>query len=292
MSPLILSWNSISILISELCKKAARQLNVLKRIGKYLCKLGKLNIYYSFILSNFNFCPLTWHFCGETYTKKLEKIQERALRFIYEDYTSDYETLLSRSKLPSLKLRRMRIMALEVHKIIYKQGPTYLHDLVNVKESSFNFRYKNTANIPQVRTTSYGSNSFRSSAPKLWNSLPQHFRDEVNYERFRGLINAWSGESCSCSFCLWSLCTRFCCCVNLQIIFLSVVISSLLVHYEFVLSVAYKLNVLLNVKCAFECWSSMTIPILYIALSSCSCDHCQSGLVHIWYEGIRVLAYF
>ena len=188
--------------ISELCKKAARQLNVLKRIGKYLCKLGKLNIYYSFILSNFNFCPLTWHFCGETYTKKLEKIQERALRFIYEDYTSDYETLLSRSKLPSLKLRRMRIMALEVHKIIYKQGPTYLHDLVNVKESSFNFRYKNTANIPQVRTTSYGSNSFRSSAPKLWNSLPQHFRDEVNYERFRGLINAWSGESCSCSFCL------------------------------------------------------------------------------------------
>ena len=59
--------------ISELCKKADRQLNVLKRIGKYLCKLGKLNIFYFFILSNFNFCPLTWHFCGETYTKKLEK---------------------------------------------------------------------------------------------------------------------------------------------------------------------------------------------------------------------------
>jgi len=55
-----------------------RQLNVLKRIGKHLCKLGKLNIYYSFILSNFNYCPLTWHFCGETHTKKIEKIQERA----------------------------------------------------------------------------------------------------------------------------------------------------------------------------------------------------------------------
>ena len=187
--------------ISEICKKAARQLNVLKRIGKYLCKLGKLNIYYSFILSNFNFCPLTWHFCGEAYTKKLEKIQERALRFIYEDYISDYHTLLSRSRLPSLKLRRMRTMALEIHKIIHKQGPTYLHDLVVIKECSFNFRYKNIAKIPQVRTTSFGSNSFRFSAPKLWNSLPQHFRDEVSFERFKGLINAWSGESCSCSFC-------------------------------------------------------------------------------------------
>jgi len=60
-------------------KKASRQLNVLKRIGKYLCKLRKLNIYYSFILSNINTCPLTWHFCSETNTKKVENIQKRAL---------------------------------------------------------------------------------------------------------------------------------------------------------------------------------------------------------------------
>jgi hypothetical protein len=32
------------------CKNASRQLNVLKRIGKYLSKLGRLTIYYSFIL--------------------------------------------------------------------------------------------------------------------------------------------------------------------------------------------------------------------------------------------------
>ena len=67
--------------ISNICKKAARQLNVLKRIGKHLNRLGKLTIYYSFIMSNFSYCPLTWHFCGEQNTKKIEKIQERALRF-------------------------------------------------------------------------------------------------------------------------------------------------------------------------------------------------------------------
>jgi len=77
--------------VSNICKKASRQLNVLKRIGKYSCKLGKLNIYYSFILSNFNYCPLTWHFCSETNTKKVENIQKRALRFIYNDYSSSYE---------------------------------------------------------------------------------------------------------------------------------------------------------------------------------------------------------
>ena len=36
-------------------------------------------------------------FCGEGNTKKLEKIQERALRFIYNDSDSFYENLLEKS---------------------------------------------------------------------------------------------------------------------------------------------------------------------------------------------------
>ena len=46
--------------ISNICKKAARQLNALKRIGKHLHRLGKLTIYYSFIMSKFSYCPLAF----------------------------------------------------------------------------------------------------------------------------------------------------------------------------------------------------------------------------------------
>jgi hypothetical protein len=88
----------------------------LKRIGKHLTKLGKLTIYYSLIMSNFNNCPLICHFCGEVNAKKVEQIQERVLSFIYEDYTARYDELLSKSKLPSLKVRRMRSLAIEVYK--------------------------------------------------------------------------------------------------------------------------------------------------------------------------------
>ena len=56
--------------ISNICRKASRQLNVLKRIGKHFCKLGKMTIYHSFIMSNLNYCPLAWHFCSEQNTKK------------------------------------------------------------------------------------------------------------------------------------------------------------------------------------------------------------------------------
>jgi hypothetical protein len=77
--------------IANICKKASRQLNILKRIGKYLAKLGRLTIYYSFIFSNFNYCSVTWHFCREQIQIKWEKIQLRALKFIYDDTDSTYQ---------------------------------------------------------------------------------------------------------------------------------------------------------------------------------------------------------
>ena len=39
--------------ISDICKKASQQLAVLKRIGRFLTKHGKLTIFKSFIMSNF-----------------------------------------------------------------------------------------------------------------------------------------------------------------------------------------------------------------------------------------------
>ena len=61
--------------ISEICiKKHPRQLlNILKRIGKYLSKLCYFPVYYSFSLSDFNYCPVTWHFCSKQILKKNEK---------------------------------------------------------------------------------------------------------------------------------------------------------------------------------------------------------------------------
>ena len=51
----------------------------------------------SFILSNFNYCILVWHFGSSKSLKKTEKIQEQTLRILYNDYTSDYNKLVSKS---------------------------------------------------------------------------------------------------------------------------------------------------------------------------------------------------
>ena len=86
---------------------------------------------------------------------KTREIQERALRFIYEDYNSTYEELLHIAKVPSLQIRRMRTMVLECFKILYKLSPPYLNDLVVLKNSKYSFRYSNIVEIPRVKTTYY-----------------------------------------------------------------------------------------------------------------------------------------
>ena len=78
--------------ISILCSKASIQLNALSRLQKYMGKSEA--IINSFIISNFNYCPLVWHFSS---IRKIEKIQKPCLRISLNDYENDYEILLRNS---------------------------------------------------------------------------------------------------------------------------------------------------------------------------------------------------
>ena len=128
--------------ISSLCRKAGQQLNVLKRFSPFLSKLNRLTILYTFILSNFNYSPLAWHFCNENISRKLDKIQERALRFVYDDFNSTYVDLLAKANVPSLHIRITITMPIETFKILNNMSPPVLSDLINLRENStYNFRY-------------------------------------------------------------------------------------------------------------------------------------------------------
>jgi hypothetical protein len=132
----------------------SQQLNI-KRLGPYLNRLNKLTIFLTFIHSNF---------CTEKNSKKIEKVQERALRFVYEDYNSSCDNLLKKAKVPSLQIRRMRTMALGTFKIMNKLSPSCLHNLVDLWNSKYYFRYNNILDIRQVRTSRYGKTTFKFAA--------------------------------------------------------------------------------------------------------------------------------
>ena len=80
-------------------------------------------------------------------------------------------------------------------------APPVLNDLVFKRDSCYHFRYTNLLEIPQVKSSKYGSNSFRHAAPVLWNSFPESFRKASNFNQFKSLIVHWNGKECKCSAC-------------------------------------------------------------------------------------------
>ena len=133
----------------------------------------------------------------------MEKLQYRALRLVFNDFVSSYESLLDRVNMPTLHIGRIRLIANETFKILNNMSPVYLQDLVSYKNSTYSFRYDNLVEVPRVRTTKYGKSTFRFEAAGVWNSLPNEIRNfkVENFREFRRLVDTWSGSACKCSMC-------------------------------------------------------------------------------------------
>jgi len=59
----------------------SQQVAALKRMKKMLPYEMRKTIYMSFIAPHFNYCAESWHFCSKTSATKVEKVNERAIRF-------------------------------------------------------------------------------------------------------------------------------------------------------------------------------------------------------------------
>ena len=105
--------------LSNLCKKAATQLNVLKRLNTFIGFQEKKILVQRFVYSNFSYCPLVWYFSSSRTLQKIEQLQERALRSLYNDQTSSYnDDLLAKSDKCTILVARQRILCIEIFKTV------------------------------------------------------------------------------------------------------------------------------------------------------------------------------
>ena len=86
----------------------------------------------SFIFSNCEYCPLVWYFSSSKSLQKIEKLHERALRFLYNDHTSSYNDLLSKSDRWTMLISRQRVLCIEIVKTVNKLNPPHMRS-VNAK---------------------------------------------------------------------------------------------------------------------------------------------------------------
>ena len=133
--------------IRKICRKESQQVAVLNRLKKIL-----------------------------PFEPRLEKVIERALRFVTRDKSTTYETLLKQLNLLSPFNQRIVKMATGVYKAIHGyKVPTGIGELLHERSTNYNLRGKHILELPKVNTTTYGLKSWRYTAANIWNTLPDQF---------------------------------------------------------------------------------------------------------------------
>ena len=175
--------------VSTICKKANNQLNAIRRIGADLGQKEKEILINSFVYSNFT-------------TRKginnIEKVQERSLKFILNDYDKTYFQLLDITKKPSMEVKRLPIVITEIFKTLHDSNPVFMKDIFHYCQ---NKSYKkHNLDVHSRNTLTHGNTSLCVLDTYIWNSLPENIKCTDSVYELKKLLKGW--YVCKCYLCI------------------------------------------------------------------------------------------
>ena len=113
-------------------------------------------------------------FCSAKSVKKIEKIEERALRIFYNDFFSDYESILNTFGKSTMEVKRLRTLALEVFKTVNNMNPEHMKEIF--PKTAFSTHRPLNLEVNKNHATKYGNKSLRCLRPHIWNSLSNQIK--------------------------------------------------------------------------------------------------------------------
>ena len=155
------------------------------------------------VIPHLTYCQTASHFCRSSDARKLERIQERALRAVYCDNKSTYEELLHRANVPTVHTRRLQAIAILMCKVKNGLAPPYIADLLVVTNSLYHLRNRDFV-ITRFRTVAYGKHSLTYLGPVIWPKLDIYILLSESLDIFKKrikLVNFTSLLDSACKDC-------------------------------------------------------------------------------------------
>ena len=194
-----LNFNSY---LSNLCNKVSNKVTVLARLVKLVPFCKRRSLLKVFVESQFSYCPLIWMFCTRKLNKRINRVHERALRLVYNDYFTSFEELLIKDKSVSIHHRNIQILATEMFKVKNDISPLFMKEIFEYNQSGSNTRSGNKFVRPRIHKVLTGENSLRNFGPIVWNTmLPSNYKNCKNLKEFKTSIKNWIPKHCPCRLC-------------------------------------------------------------------------------------------
>ena len=80
--------------VTSICSKVNQKLHALTKVSKYMSTQKRHILMKSFIISQFNYCPIALMCHSRGLNNKVNHINERAPRTVYQDFQSSFSVLL------------------------------------------------------------------------------------------------------------------------------------------------------------------------------------------------------
>ena len=107
----------------------------------------------AFIACEFGYCPLVWMFHSRKVNSRVNKLHERALRIMYQDYASSFTELLEKDNSIIIHNRNIQLLATELFKVKNGLSPSFMNEiLVENAQHYYDLRKKTDFKRNNVKT--------------------------------------------------------------------------------------------------------------------------------------------
>ena len=139
-------------------------------------------------------------FCTRKSNEKINRVHERALRILHNDYTTEFKDLLLIAGTETIHISNVKKVAIEMFKIKNGLSKQIISELFSEREFS-GTRSGEVFQVPNHNTVFMGEMSLRVFGVKVWNELlPLEFKSIRNLNIFKDKIKQWV-PVCNCRNC-------------------------------------------------------------------------------------------